>query len=68
MVAPEASFAVIVTGIVAAVPAGGVACASVIATVETTPFSVISTGVGEAPTGAETVPVPSCAPLAFVPA
>lgn len=67
MVAPDASFAVMVTGIVAAAPAGGVAFPSAITTEATTPPSVMSSGAGDAPIVADTVPDPSFEPDAPVP-
>lgn len=67
MVAPEASFAVTVTGIEIALPAYGIVLAREIVTEATTPSSVIGTLVGALAIVALTLPVASLEPVAFVP-
>jgi len=67
IVAPDASFAVTVTGIVTALPAYGMVFAMLMLTESTTPSSVIGTLVGVVPILALTEPLASFAPPAFVP-
>lgn len=67
IVAPDASFAVTVTGVVIALPAYGDVFAMEMATEATMPSRVMGTAVGVAVMEALTLPLASGEPVAFVP-
>lgn len=67
IVAPDGSFAVMLTGMETALPINGVVFASVMQTDETTPSSVIGTLVVSGPIVALMLPEASCDPVAPAP-